>query len=453
MARSRHPAGSGDSRTISPAPPSHEPGERVLLVGVPAGRRQPGETDADLEELARLADTAGGVVTGSLVQRMAAPQPRYYLGAGKARELAGMAKERDADLVVFDDELTPAQGSNLEALLGVRVMDRTELILDIFATRARTYEARLQVELAQLQYLLPRLKRMWSHLSRIRGGIGLRGPGETQLETDRRLVGARIAELRRKLKAVARAGATRRSGRESCFRAALVGYTNAGKSSLLQALSGTRQFVEDRLFATLDSSTRAVSLGDGREALVTDTVGFIRKLPHHLVASFRSTLEEAREADVLLHVVDSASADLERRRRVVRAVLRDLDLDARPRIPVFHKTDLLDPDALLALKKHAAAHCASPPVFTSARAPATLDPLRGALAGRMDARLVTVRVGIPAGDGAALAALHREGKILRRAQDGTRTTIVANLPPALVGRLRRRDGVCVEPASPEEGRA
>lgn len=429
------------------APGPRDSGERVLLVGVPTGGRASGETNADLDELARLTDTAGGVVAGTVVQRRAAPNARYYLGSGKARELAATAKERDVGLVVFDDELTPAQGSNLEALLGVRVMDRAELILDIFATRARTYEARLQVELAQLQYMLPRLKRMWSHLSRIRGGIGLRGPGETQLETDRRLIGARIAQLRRKLEGVVRARATRRSGREGWFRAALVGYANAGKSSLLQALSGKRQVVEDRLFATLDPSTRAVPLGDGREVLLTDTVGFIRKLPHHLVASFRSTLEEAREADVLLHVVDSASPDLERHRRVVRAVLRDLDLDARPRVPVFHKTDLLDPDALLALKKHAAEHCATPPVFTSARAPATLEPLRRALAGRIDAGLVLVRVDLPSADGAALAALHREARILRSAHDGARTNLVAHAPPALVASLRSRKGVRVEPAA------
>lgn len=454
MRASRNGAVAGrDSRTIPVFPQeARESRERVVLAAAPAGRRPHGRTEADLEELARLTDTAGGVVAGTMVQRTSAPQPRYYLGSGKARELAAMVEERDAGLVVFDDELTPAQGSNLETLLGVRVMDRAELILDIFATRARTYEARMQVELAQLQYLLPRLKRMWSHLSRIRGGIGLRGPGETQLETDRRLVGVRIAELRRKLKGVAQARATRRSGRKGWFRAALVGYTNAGKSSLLQGLSGKPQFVEDRLFATLDSSTRAVSLGEGREALLTDTVGFIRKLPHHLVASFRSTLEEAREADVLLHVVDSASPDLERHRRVVRAVLRDLDLDGRPRIPVFHKTDLLAPDALLALKRHAADNCAAPPVFTSALAPATFEPLRHALAGRIDARLEPVLVAVPAGDGETLAALHREAKVLRRDQEGETLTVVANAPPALVARLRSREGVVVSRAEPESGR-
>ena len=310
-----------------------------------------------------------------MVQRMRTPGTRFYLGKGKAEELAEEVRRREADLVIFDDELTPAQGKNLEELCGVRVMDRAELILDIFATRARTYEARMQVELAQLQYLLPRLRRMWIHLSRIRGGIGFRGPGETQLETDRRLIGTRIAELRRKLKAVQRAQATQRKGRRGYYRVALVGYTNAGKSSLLQALSGSTQFVEDRLFATLDPSTRTAPLSDGYEALVTDTVGFIRKLPHHLIASFRSTLEEAREADVLLHVIDASHPDQDSHQRVVRGVLADLGLDRHPTILVYNKIDLLGAADLLALKERAAAP-GSPPA---------LHTLRGVWAGHAGA--------------------------------------------------------------------
>lgn len=419
------------------------PVERAILVGTPQGGDGTREAAEHLAELTRLTDTAGGLVVGELVQRLDAPKPRYYLGKGKAGELAELVKEREADLVIFDDELTPAQGKNLETLCEVRVMDRAELILDIFATRARTYEARLQVELAQLQYLLPRLKRMWIHLSRIRGGIGLRGPGETQLETDRRLIGTRIAELRRKLKGVARAQATRRKRREGQFRAALVGYTNAGKSSVLQALSGTEQFVEDRLFATLDAATRLVPLEGGHEALVTDTVGFIRKLPHHLVASFRSTLEEAREADVLLHVIDASHPDRERQRKVVRSVLEDLGIRQRPRIVVFNKIDLLPGDELLSLRKRAAAPDSRTALFTSALKPSTLEPLRSELRDRIRARMRKVSVELPAGEGKALAVLYEEGEVLSRSQEGHTVTVVAKASPALIGRLRSRGGVRV----------
>lgn len=413
------------------------------MVGTPLPQLRSEEADEHLSELGRLAETAGGIVTGTLVQRVQRPTPRYYLGQGKARELADRTKAAEADLVIFDDDLTPAQGKNLETLLGVRVMDRTELILAIFATRARTYEARVQVELAQLQYLLPRLRRMWSHLSRIQGGIGFRGPGETQLETDRRLVGVRIAELRRKLQAVARSRATQRKARERHFRAALVGYTNAGKSSLLQALSGSKQFVEDRLFATLDSSTRLVDLGDGREALLTDTVGFIRKLPHHLVASFRSTLDEVREADVLLHVVDASHPGAENQRHVVRSVLAEMGLERRPRIRVFNKTDLLDDAQLLALERLAAAPGTDPAVLTSVRAPATLAPLRRMLADRMRSDMPVVRVEFPVQDGQTLAALHRCGEVLSRTDSGATVTVVARAPRALAGQLASRDGVRV----------
>jgi len=416
--------------------------ERAILVGTPRDR-DTSATAGHLVELARLTATAGGLVVGKLVQRLAAPRSRYYLGKGKAGELVELVRAREAHLVIFDDELTPAQCKNLETLCGVRVMDRAELILDIFATRARTYEARLQVELAQLQYLLPRLRRMWVHLSRIRGGIGFRGPGETQLETDRRLIGTRIAELRRKLKAVARAQATRRKRREGRFRAALVGYTNAGKSSLLQALSGTEQFVEDRLFATLDASTRLVALGGGREALVTDTVGFIRKLPHHLIASFRSTLEEAREADVLLHVVDASHPDRDSQRRVVRSVLEDLGLTGRPRVLVFNKIDLLDDEDLLALRRRAGGSRGARALFTSALTPSTMEPLRAELGDRILGRLRRVSVELPVGEGKALAALYEEAEVMSRNQDGATVTVVAKASPALIGRLRSHSGVRV----------
>ena len=415
-----------------------------MLVGAPSKDLARLLVEEHLEELGRLTDTAGGNVVGTLVQRVESPHVRYYLGEGKAQALKELVAREGADLVVFDEELSPAQGKNLEDLLGVRVMDRSELILDIFATRARSHEARLQVELAQLQYLLPRLRRMWSHLSRIRGGIGLRGPGETQLETDRRLIGRRIGDLGRKLEEVAKARAVQRKARQGAFRAALVGYTNAGKSSLLRALSGSDLFVEDRLFATLDSATRSVDLGSGHEALITDTVGFIRKLPHHLVASFRSTLEEAREADVLLHVIDASHTDWVDHRRVVMEVLADLDMSDRDQILVFNKTDLLSDDELRALQNRVRTLDATPSVFVSAERRATLEALRDTLRARARGRLAHVLVRVPVADGEAIAALYREGEVTERIDESLTVALRARIPKDLRGRLAERSGVTVE---------
>jgi len=415
-----------------------------VLVGAPEQGLDRRLADEHIEELARLTDTAGGEVVATLSQRITRPDPRFYVGAGKARELADLVREQEADLVLFDEELSPAQGKNLEDLLGVRVMDRSELILDIFATRARSKEARMQVELAQLEYLLPRLRRMWSHLSRIRGGIGLRGPGETQLETDRRLIGTRIADLRAKLRDVAKARAEQRKSRAGWFRAALVGYTNAGKSSLLRALSGADLLVEDRLFATLDSATRAVDIGAGHEALVTDTVGFIRKLPHHLVASFRSTLEEAREADVLLHVIDASHSDWEEQREVVNDVLAELDLEDRDRVLVFNKLDRVTHAEEEGLRARIRSLEPTPAVFVSARDPASLGALRETLKARLYARLAHVIVRVPVVDGEAIAAVYREGEVVERVDDSARVSLTARLPRQLLGRLARRSGVTVE---------
>jgi GTP-binding protein HflX len=415
-----------------------------VLVGAPDHRLSAVLAQEHLDELARLTDTAGGDVVGTVVQRIEAPNPRFYIGEGKAHELAEVVKKKKANLVVFDEELSPAQGKGLEDLLGVRVMDRSELILDIFATRARSREARMQVELAQLEYLLPRLRRMWSHLSRIRGGIGLRGPGETQLETDRRLVGRRIGELKRKLGDVKKSREVQRKGREGSYRAALVGYTNAGKSSLLRALSGSELFVEDRLFATLDSATRTVDLGSGYEALVTDTVGFIRKLPHDLVASFRSTLEEAREADVLLLVVDASHSDWEEHLDVVNSVLEELDLDKKDRILVFNKVDRITHGEEDALRRRIRAFEPTPSVFVSAYDVGTLGALRETLKARLQARLAHVVVHVPAGDGEAIASLYREGDVVRRVDEDGTVALTARVPPALLGRLSGRSGVRVD---------
>ncbi len=400
--------------------------------------------DEHLRELARLTDTAGGEVTGSLVQRLSAPHPKFYLGEGKARALADLVEEQGANLVIFDEELTPAQGKNLEDLLAVRVMDRSELILDIFATRARSREARMQVELAQLEYLLPRLRRMWNHLSRIRGGIGLRGPGETQLETDRRLIGTRIGDLKRKLREVAKARAVQRKARQGQFRVALVGYTNAGKSSLLRALSGADLLVEDRLFATLDSATRSVDLGGGYDALLTDTVGFIRKLPHHLVASFRSTLEEAREADVLLHVIDASHPDWEEQYEVVLEVLNDLALDERETVLVFNKLDRIDDSERESLERRIRALEPTPSVFVSALQLASLEPLVETLRTRVRNRRSEVTLRIPCADGEAIAAVYREGEVTRRVDEETDVHLTARLPLSVLGRLSQRGGIEIE---------
>ena len=415
-----------------------------MLVGAPLKSLARDLADEHLAELARLVDTAGGKVVGTVVQRIDAPHPRYYVGEGKAKSLAELVTESEADLVVFDEELSPAQGKNLEDLIEVRVMDRSELILDIFATRARSKEARMQVELAQLEYLLPRLRRMWSHLSRIRGGIGLRGPGETQLETDRRLIGTRIGDLRRKLKEVAKARAVQRRSREGSYRAALVGYTNAGKSSLLRELSGSELFVEDRLFATLDSATRGVELGSGYEALLTDTVGFIRKLPHHLVASFRSTLEEAREADILLHVIDASHSDWEEQREVVLEVLEELGLQGREKVLVFTKIDRLTPTEENALRERIRALEATPAVFVSAHEPETLGALKDTLRARVQGTLARVVVRIPVADGETIAAVYREGEVTSRIDESLLVSLTARVPKALLGRLNGRDGIVVE---------
>ncbi len=304
---------------------------------------------ASLEELARLAETAGARVRGTLVTRPGPARPSTFIGKGKLEELKQLAGEVDADMVVFDDDLTPAQVRNLEKEVGLKIVDRSELILDIFAGRARTRESRLQVELAQLEYTLPRLTGLWKHLERQAGGIGTRGPGETQLETDRRIVRERIARLKRELEGVERERETQRARRRRAFRVALVGYTNAGKSTLFNALTRSQVLVEDRLFATLDATTRQMVSPERQLALVTDTVGFIRKLPHHLVASFHSTLVEAIEADLLVHVVDGADLHFRGQIAAVEEVLESILVRPRPTILVFNKADLLDGAEIAAL--------------------------------------------------------------------------------------------------------
>ena len=382
-------------------------------------------------------DTAGAVVVGNITQQIDRPNPATYLGKGKIEELGTLIDETSATLIIFDDELTPAQGKNVEDATGRRVMDRAELILDIFATRARTSEAKLQVELAQLEYMLPRLTRMWTHLEKTRGGIGMRGPGETQLETDRRLINHRIKQLKEKLGDVTRAREIQRQGRRGVFRASLVGYTNAGKSSILRGLSGARDvFVEDRLFATLDPLTREVDLGENNKGLLTDTVGFIRKLPHHLVASFRATLEEVTDADLLLHVIDASHPGWEEQRHVVNGVLDELGVHGKPVLHVFNKIDRIPSQSLIPLEERIT-NLLPNSVFVSAESESGLEPLRRALLAQTRALRPVSEIRIGAGEGRLLAEIHRLGEVVEQRTDGADLIVRARVDDALAGRLRR----------------
>src|SRR5215210_6309230 len=396
--------------------PVRDPIERAVLVAAPRkGSPDARHVTEHLEELTRLVDTAGAEVVGRVSQHIVSPNSATLIGEGKVEEVASEVAASDATLVIFDEELSPVQGANLERELKVRVMDRAEVILDIFSTRARSHEAKLQVELAQLEYLLPRLTRMWTHLSRIRGGIGLRGPGETQLETDRRMIRKKIQGLKGKLKDVEKHRENLRAGRDPMLSVALVGYTNAGKSSILRGLSGQHEIVvEDRLFATLDTLTREVDLGEGQRARVTDTVGFIRKLPHHLVASFRATLEEARAADALLHVVDASHPDWEGQLIVVEKVLAELGLADRPVILVFNKIDVV-PDGPGFIRRIRELHPGA--VITSTMRTDGVLALKARLRELEREGRPMVRVRLPLADGARVAALYRDGEVLGR-EDG-----------------------------------
>ncbi len=312
--------------------------EKAVLIGV-ATREQGSERIKEyLDELAFLVDTAGGVPVKRFIQNLDYPDSRTFVGKGKLDEIAAYIEDEKINLAVFDDELTPSQLRNIEKELKCKILDRTNLILDIFAKRARTAHARTQVELAQYNYLLPRLTRMWTHLERQRGGIGMRGPGETEIETDRRIIRDKIALLKKKLEQIDKQKTTQRKNRESLIRVALVGYTNVGKSTIMNLLSKSEVFAENKLFATLDTTVRKVVI-ENLPFLLTDTVGFIRKLPHGLVESFKSTLDEVREADVLIHVVDISHPDFEEQINIVNQTLADINVIDKPTLLVFNKID------------------------------------------------------------------------------------------------------------------
>ncbi|MBB6502223.1 GTPase HflX [Pedobacter cryoconitis] len=312
--------------------------ERAVLVGVIRPGEKPEETKEYLDELAFLVDTAGGTVDNIFTQKMLKPDRATFVGTGKLEEIRAYVKSEEIDMVVFDDELSPSQLRNIERELEVKILDRSNLILDIFAGRAQTSQAKTQVELAQLQYLLPRLTRLWTHLERQKGGIGMRGPGETQIESDRRMILEKISLLKGRLKLIDKQNETQRKNRNELIRVALVGYTNVGKSTIMNMLSKSEVFAENKLFATLDTTVRKVVI-DNLPFLLSDTVGFIRKLPHHLVECFKSTLDEVREADILIHVVDVSHTSFEDQINVVNETLKDLGARDKETIMVFNKID------------------------------------------------------------------------------------------------------------------
>jgi GTP-binding protein HflX len=377
-------------------------------VALPA---RPWPTDDPCDEIRGLATTAGATVVGEVTQKRHDVQLATYIGSGKLTELQELVESADADVVIFDNDLNPAQARNLEKALGVKVLDRSEVILDIFANRAQTLESRLQVELAQLEYALPRLKNMWTHLSRqVGGGIGLRGPGETQLEADRRLATTRIRDLKRKLVEV-----QARKEREVRTRAAehtvsLVGYTNAGKSRLMNTLTGAGVYVENKLFSTLDTRTRQWHIKDWGRVLLSDTVGFIRDLPHHLVASFKATLQEARQAKLLLHVVDASNPHAEMQIQAVNAVLKELGCDARPTILVLNKIDRVeDRSVLQVLRAH---HPKA--VEVSGLTGEGIGALEEAVMAALAAEFAEAEVVTDAGNGRVLAFLNANAEIYRQ---------------------------------------
>lgn len=397
--------------------------ERAWLVAATTGDAPQAEVEESLRELRALAETAQAEVGGQTVCRLRAIQPATYVGRGKAEQIAADARSAAATLVIFDEDLSPAQGRALEDIFGVRVVDRTQLILDIFAQRARTLEGRLQIELAQLHYLLPRLRGLWTHLERQKGGIGLKGPGEKQLELDRRRIEERIGRLRGQLQHVRQRRAELRRGRRRHGWAllTLVGYTNAGKSTLLNRLTDAGVVADDQLFATLDPTTRQLRLPNHQLCLLTDTVGFIRKLPHHLVEAFKATLEEVNEADLLVHVIDASHPCVDEQIAAVEAVLRELGAQSKPVLAVFNKIDVdrgRNQAARLADRfRHSVAISATTGEGTPTLAQAIADLLR--------ARVAHLHLKIPADAGRWLAALHANGKVVAQKVRGRHLLVEA----------------------------
>lgn len=407
-----------------------EDAERAILVGIEYKDASLDDSESSLAELARLTDTAGATVVATATQKLDAPNPRTFIGSGKAEEIAGLCRSLAADVVIFDEELSPSQQSNLEKAMPkeVKVIDRTALILDIFALHATTKEGRLQVRLAQNQYLLPRLRGMWAHLAsnRMGGGVGSRfGEGESQLEVDRRMVRKRITSIRRELEQVSRMRQTQRSARyaSGIFKVAEAGYTNAGKSSLLNRLAGAEVLSYDKLFATLDSTTRKLVLPEGREATLTDTVGFIQKLPTTLVEAFKSTLDEIRGADLVLHVVDASSDEYDKQMRAVEDTLEQIGAHGIPRILVFNKVDLVDASTRLALVSRFPGA-----VLVSAETGEGVDELIDAIARAATASETLMEVVVPFSRGDLTSIAHSRCTVLAESYDERGTIMTLRVP-------------------------
>ena len=407
--------------------------ERALLIGLEKEGTTKWDLRDSMDELRELASSAGAQVVDTVTQKLQKPTAPYYIGRGKAESIKDSFKDQLVTSVIFDDELSPAQGRNLENLLARKVLDRTQLILDIFAQRARSREGRLQIELAQLQYLLPRLTRMWNHLSRQTGGIGTRGPGETQLEVDRRRVQDRIARLERDLEAVRKQRAVQRQGRKRHHWpvGAVVGYTNAGKSTLLNLLTGAGVLTEDKLFATLDPTTRSFTLPNKQRLLLTDTVGFLRKLPHTLIESFKATLEEVNEADLLIHVVDLSHSRLDENIEAVNIVIKELGAYGKQTLVVLNKIDALKNQELVPiyLEKFPGS------VAISARTGRGTEELVLALQNALSSWRLRSHYRVPLSESALIAEIHRVGHVLELKYEGEFAVIVAHVPPQLEQKL------------------
>jgi GTP-binding protein HflX len=410
--------------------------EKALLVGIELpGKNHQVPLECSLAELERLAATAGAKVVRKFTQALKSITPATLMGRGKVDEIRKALEELKPDLVIIDEDLSPAQQRNLESAFNLRVVDRSQLILDIFAQRARSNEGKLQVELAQLQYLLPRLTRQWTHLSRLGGGIGTRGPGETQLEVDRRRIRERISHLKRRLKSVERTRALQRKEREEVPFAtlALVGYTNAGKSTLMNALTRAGVFVEDKLFATLDPTTRALKLPNGDKVMLVDTVGFINKIPHSLIEAFKSTLEEVRRADLLLHLVDLTNPLFEEQIQVIERVLEEIGAGDIPSILVPNKTDVAPSVPLLQLKQRSAEAICPISAWTGAG----IDYLLESIGRLLDQHKERLEITLRASQAGLLALLRERGRIVAESYDGEEVYVTALVTAKLAGQLRK----------------